>query len=64
MSVKRLVNLKSFLFLFLTIFSEVLSRECSDRDYSASISNFVQCVQNNFETLSGDDYDQSKFNLD
>ena len=57
---KHLVNLELFLFLFLTIFCEVFSRECSDRDYSVSISNFVKCVQNNFEALSGDDYDQSK----
>ncbi len=44
----------------LTLLIRVQARECSDRDYSASTWNFVECVENNFNSLTSDDYDQRK----
>ncbi len=33
---------------------------CSDRDYSVSISNFVQCVENNLLEFAALDVEQSE----
>lgn len=33
---------------------------CSDRDFTISMWNFVQCVENNYNSLMNDENDQCK----
>ena len=59
-----LTSLLSLTFTSLSMLAFVSSAfSCSDREYSISISKFVQCVENNFIQLSDLEDEQSELKM-